>query len=131
MNFDTDFIVAGGIARAECRFTPQPSGQHVMSVSWFHNTSMQLPVAQSTRVIVSTNIEEGESTLEVDEVQHSDAGLYSCRVLFANPQDTVTDNGMLRVASESLSNVLRIALLLDNYNYNNNKITNNNNNNNK
>ena len=108
MNFGISYIVAGGFGRAECRFTPQPSGQLVISINWFHNSSVQLPGGLSSRVIVSTNIANGKSILELDEVQRSDAGIYSCQVKFSNPQDTVTNSTTLRVASESFSNVLYI-----------------------
>ena len=97
LSFSIEFLVAGGFTDATCTFSTITAGQSVASVSWRHNFTRA--VTSGGRISISTDIAAGTSVLEIDNVEASDAGEYTCRVEFQNPSVVTVDSDLLKVAS--------------------------------
>ena len=89
----TGSSVVGGFTEITCTFSTITAGQSVASVSWRHNFT------QAVTSGVSTDIAAGTSVLEINNVEESDAGEYTCRVNFQNPSVQNSGSALLRVAS--------------------------------
>lgn len=87
-----------GFTDATCSFSTTTVGQTVSSVTWSHNVTRA--VTDSGRISVTTNIAEGRSDLQINNVEFTDAGEYLCTVQFRNPSLQSTHSASLQVASE-------------------------------
>ena len=108
MSFSIDFLVVGGFTEATCTFSTTNAGQTVESVTWTHNNSNVLTGGGTVTIITDDldgDLSQGESRLEIDLVDFSDAGDYTCTVQFSGTR-IVSDIKLLRVASKSKSPAL-------------------------
>jgi len=97
MRFDVDFVLIGAFADATCTVIGLQSPQRIASITWQHNGT---EIVSDGRISILSNLNSGTSNLGISGIAFSDAGEYTCSVVFENPPTARVASATLQVASK-------------------------------
>jgi len=97
MSFDVDFVLIGAFADATCTIIGLQSPQRIASITWQHNGT---EVVSEGRISILSNLNSGTSNVGISGITFSDAGEYTCSVVFENPPTARVASAILQVVSK-------------------------------